>query len=163
MTNHFSQKVSLALRAIGVEGETEKQWGKSAYSGQYLCTSKEERIVRSQHEYADEPGAMDIYDLIPAYTLHDILRLMPKIGEKIYKPWQIQEREIDNAAKLLCFEFMEGDYPAAEKYLMSLLMRVTWVCRKHHAKMDKEKRIQEESNFYPQQIPYNFPDWNKLK
>lgn len=125
--NHFSIKVSQALRDIGVESDTTYHWGKSAYDGEYVCTNKAERKLRKINEFHDEPGAGDVYDLIPAYTLADILRLMPQIGEKM--GWGTSIHELQNGTGLrancrhLLDAFLEGDYEGAEVYLLSLLTK----------------------------------------
>lgn len=126
MTNHFSIEVSKALRAIGVEGETENYW----YDEHQIVLSNNQlstiplRLVTKSHR--DSVSPQD--EFFPAYTLHDILRLMPKIGEKM--GWIPPESEYDEGVQAyeehshhLLDAFLEKDYAGAEQFLMSIITK----------------------------------------
>ena len=53
-------------------------------------------------------------EIFPSYTLHDIFRLMPKIGEIL------SFNEIEKTCEIADV-FLWGDYPEAEKVLLDLL------------------------------------------
>ena len=57
--------------------ESECFWAKSNYSGQYLLGTKPEFKLREQREFSDEPGAMAVYDYIPAYDIAELGEMLP--------------------------------------------------------------------------------------
>lgn len=139
--NTFSIAVSKRLREIGVEEKTGLyfRWWHSPIEDYRTPT------------LINETQLKDLSDpiLIPAYRLDDILRLMPKIGEKMefgdigstfsYVWNETMSREPDSEDECI-FEnhkenrppcevyshhlldvFLSGDYPEAEKVLLDLL------------------------------------------
>lgn len=111
MTNTFSIAVSKALKKIGVE-----EW-----TGERFST-------------LDDCG-METEPMLPKYTLHDILRLMPKIGGKMgWDEGKLEDESFgwsgnpalwmwQHQSHRLLDAFLEGDYEKAEQYLMSIITK----------------------------------------
>lgn len=91
-TNTFTKEVSKRLREMGVEVEKGK---------------KLEEHAKAEH--------------FPAYTLHDILRLLKPIADKIHG--YNKEGWADFWGTGLTKSFLEKDYAGAEQYLMSIITK----------------------------------------
>jgi hypothetical protein len=101
--NTFSIAISKMLRQIGVEEETEQFIPAQVINGKYIGV-----------EYL--------------YRLDDVIRLMPKIGEKM--GWKntgnrrdgvCGEPTVHDYSSAIYDAFMLGDYPESEKVLLDLL------------------------------------------
>lgn len=127
-TNNFSIEVSRALREIGVEGETEQEYGVSNF------------ISLEPVKFFTKGKTDCELTFFPAYNFVSIILLMPKIGEKmgwareiddetgnemIADPSEVYAQELwkDHSHQLLD-AFLDGDYEGAEKYLLSIIKKV---------------------------------------
>lgn len=106
--NVFSIKVSERLRELSVEGETEMYW-------KHLTQSPDGPIDR--WVLADDAPKYETPNFLPAYQLHDILRLMPAIGEKM--GWTLMQKV--SSRMEICTAFFNDDYEGAEQYLLGIL------------------------------------------
>lgn len=127
MSNTFSIEVSKALRAIGVEGETDFWFVKDQEGTNYFLYHKGEvsiwegeRQPISIHGMTMVLGGR-ILDKLPAYTLHDIFRKLEDIAEKVHGYNKVGWADFwtMHMSKL----FRNGDYPKAEQYLMSIITK----------------------------------------
>lgn len=144
--NTFSIAVSKRLMEIGVEdNSTQGVFVKYKPTHEWHYWVREVWYIGGGVEKGKKLVEYAQAEYFSAYTLHDILRLMPKIGEKmgwgyrengggqlrieakdpkerkeIAREWGIKSDTTVYTEKFVK-AFMRGDYPEAEKVLLDLL------------------------------------------
>lgn len=122
--NTFSIAVSKRLREIGVEDPDAQFYWSNIESANWELVSREilcERVEGGDGWTYLEEGTHR-GNVFPAYTLHDIFRLMPKIGEKMGWGFALEcEYTPSEVAYQILDSFLSGDYPACEIKLLELL------------------------------------------
>lgn len=138
--NTFSIEVSKALKAIGVEGDLKKSdnWREGCLWWSEPASEDAKQFTKTFISSGTGWGDKGDYITFPAYTLVDVIRLMPKIGEvmewgkeKDFYHYEEDEHEsilggvfwskVEYHSHEILDEFLRADYPAAETYLLSLI------------------------------------------
>lgn len=120
----FTHHLSRVLREMGIQKKTYLY---------HVWTKKGLKLIHPRSDKQLKQWLLNGNDYCPAYCLDDLLTLIPEIGEKMfwdkYTPQIRGQRFYKKQMKvgwvghshLLLDAFLEGSYPKAEEYIMSII------------------------------------------